>query len=118
MCGVVGLFDLNGQTHFDESVVQAMNESQFHRGPDAGGVHLEQGVAFGHRRLAIIDLSGGAQPLFNEDHSVVVTYNGEIYNFEALSQELKDKNQPYEKWFICNKTASHELKLVNFKYIF
>ena len=91
MCGVVGLFDLNGQTHFDESVVQAMNESQFHRGPDAGGVHLEQGVAFGHRRLAIIDLSGGAQPLFNEDHSVVVTYNGEIYNFEALSQELKDK---------------------------
>jgi len=95
MCGVVGLFDLNGQTHFDESIVQAMNESQFHRGPDAGGVHLEQGLALGHRRLAIIDLSGGAQPLFNEDHSVVVTYNGEIYNFGALSEELKAKGHVF-----------------------
>jgi asparagine synthase (glutamine-hydrolysing) len=89
MCGVVGLFDLNGLADFDEALIHAMNETQFHRGPDAGGIHREAGVAFGHRRLAIIDLSNGAQPLFNEDHSVVVTYNGEIYNFESLSEELK-----------------------------
>jgi asparagine synthase (glutamine-hydrolysing) len=89
MCGVVGLFDLKGLAQFDEALIHSMNESQFHRGPDAGGIHQEPGVAFGHRRLSIIDLSNGAQPLFNEDHTVVVTYNGEIYNFEALSEELK-----------------------------
>jgi asparagine synthase (glutamine-hydrolysing) len=66
-----------------------MNDSQFHRGPDQGALHIEPGVGFGHRRLAIIDLSGGAQPLFNEDRSVVVVYNGEIYNFADLSEELK-----------------------------
>lgn len=66
-----------------------MNEIQFHRGPDEGGLHIEPGLGFGHRRLSIIDLSSGQQPLFNEDHSVVVTYNGEIYNFPELSTELK-----------------------------
>lgn len=66
-----------------------MNEIQFHRGPDEGGLHIEPGLGFGHRRLSIIDLSSGQQPLFNEDHSVVVTYNGEIYNFSKLSSELK-----------------------------
>jgi len=66
-----------------------MNETQFHRGPDEGGLHTEPGVGLGHRRLSIIDLSSGQQPLFNEDHSVVVTYNGEIYNFQELSNELK-----------------------------
>ncbi|MCP4129123.1 MAG: amidotransferase 1, exosortase A system-associated, partial [Gammaproteobacteria bacterium] len=65
-----------------------MNETQFHRGPDEGGMHLEPGLGFGHRRLSIIDLSAGQQPLFNEDNSVVVTYNGEIYNFQELSSEL------------------------------
>ncbi len=66
-----------------------MNETQFHRGPDEGGLHIEPGLGFGHRRLSIIDLSSGQQPLFNEDRTVVVTYNGEIYNFPALTQELK-----------------------------
>jgi asparagine synthase (glutamine-hydrolysing) len=66
-----------------------MNETQFHRGPDEGGLHIEPGVGFGHRRLSIIDISSGQQPLFNEDGTVVVTYNGEIYNFPELSEELK-----------------------------
>ncbi len=65
-----------------------MNESQHHRGPDEGGMHLEPGVGFGHRRLSIIDLSTGQQPLFNEDGSVVVVYNGEIYNYQELIPEL------------------------------
>jgi asparagine synthase (glutamine-hydrolysing) len=89
MCGIVGIFDLNGPGPIDRELLHRMNESQFHRGPDAGGLHLEPGVGLGHRRLSIIDLSSGQQPLFNEDGSVVVTFNGEIYNFPELSDELK-----------------------------
>ena len=65
-----------------------MNESQHHRGPDEGGLHLAPGIGLGHRRLSIIDLATGQQPLYNEDHSVVVVYNGEIYNFQELIPEL------------------------------
>ena len=89
MCGIVGIFDTKGKSSIDEGLLHRMNETQFHRGPDEGGIHVEPGLGFGHRRLSIIDLSSGQQPLFNEDHSVVVTYNGEIYNFQELSEELK-----------------------------
>jgi asparagine synthase (glutamine-hydrolysing) len=65
-----------------------MNETQFHRGPDECGLHFEPGVGLGHRRLSIIDLSTGQQPLFNEDRSVVVVFNGEIYNYGELIPEL------------------------------
>jgi len=65
-----------------------MNEAQRHRGPDAGGIHIEQGIGLGHRRLSIIDRADGQQPLFNEDGSVVVVFNGEIYNYRELHDEL------------------------------
>ena len=89
MCGIVGIFDLNGESAIDRELLHKMNESQFHRGPDAGGLHVERGVGLGHRRLSIIDLSSGKQPMENEDGSVIVTFNGEIYNFSDLSEELK-----------------------------
>jgi len=89
MCGIVGIVDTEGRSPINRELLHAMNESQFHRGPDAGGLHLEPGVGLGHRRLSIIDLSSGKQPMFNEDETVVVTYNGEIYNFPELSEELK-----------------------------
>jgi len=89
MCGIVGILDLRGERAIDEALLASMNETQFHRGPDEGGLHTEPGVGLGHRRLSIIDLSGGHQPLFNEDGSVVVVYNGEIYNFLILVNELK-----------------------------
>ena len=89
MCGITGIFDTQGQAEIDRSLLSRMNETQFHRGPDEGGLHIEPGVGLAHRRLSIIDLSSGQQPLFNEDHSVVVTYNGEIYNFPQLTEELK-----------------------------
>ena len=66
-----------------------MNESQHHRGPDETGTHIAPGVGLGHKRLSIIDLATGQQPLFNEDHSVVIVFNGEIYNYQELIPELQ-----------------------------
>jgi asparagine synthase (glutamine-hydrolysing) len=66
-----------------------MNDTLGHRGPDGDGFYFEPGVGFGHRRLSIIDLEGGKQPIFNEDETVVLTYNGEIYNFRGLAKELQ-----------------------------
>lgn len=88
MCGIVGILDGRKSGFIDRDLLSRMNETQFHRGPDEGGIHTEPGLGFGHRRLSIIDLSSGQQPLFNEDRSVVVTFNGEIYNFRELSEEL------------------------------
>ena len=88
MCGIVGIVDTRGARTIDSALVRRMNETQHHRGPDEGDVHTEPGVGFGHRRLSIIDLSSGQQPLFNEDHSVVVVFNGEIYNYQELMEEL------------------------------
>lgn len=89
MCGITGLFDTRGGTLVDPAVLQRMNDSQLHRGPDEGSLHIEPGLGFGHRRLSIIDVATGQQPLFNEDESVVVIFNGEIYNYQELIPELQ-----------------------------
>ena len=89
MCGITGLFDTRSRRDFDRALLQRMNDSQAHRGPDGEGLHLEPGVGLGHRRLSIIDLATGQQPLYNEDGSVVVVFNGEIYNFQELIPELQ-----------------------------
>jgi asparagine synthase (glutamine-hydrolysing) len=88
MCGVTGIFDIRGRREIDRGLVVRMNESQHHRGPDEGGIFLEPGVALGHRRLSIIDVATGQQPLFNEDGSVAIVYNGEVYNFQEVIPEL------------------------------
>lgn len=74
----------------DMEILQRMNASLFHRGPDGDGFHNRNGVGFGHRRLSIIDLEGGKQPLYNSDESVVVTFNGEIYNFQSVAKSLRE----------------------------
>ncbi|HSD39595.1 MAG TPA: XrtA/PEP-CTERM system amidotransferase [Rhodocyclaceae bacterium] len=89
MCGIAGIFDLKGRREPDRALVQRMNAIQFHRGPDEEGLHVEPGVALAHRRLSVIDLATGQQPLFNEDQSVVVVFNGEIYNYQELIPELQ-----------------------------
>lgn len=89
MCGITGIFDTRGKRDIDRAVLTRMNETQFHRGPDEGGIHVEPGVGLGHRRLSIIDLSTGQQPLYNEDGSVCVVFNGEIYNYQDLIPELQ-----------------------------
>jgi len=89
MCGIAGLFDTRGKCEFAPKLLAHINNIQSHRGPDESGLHLEPGLGFGHRRLSVIDLATGQQPLFNEDHSVVVVFNGEIYNYQQLVPELK-----------------------------
>ena len=84
MCGIAGLFDTLGKREFSSQLLDRINNIQSHRGPDESGLHLEPGLRFGHRRLSVIDLSTGQQPLFNEDHSVVIVFNGEIYNYQEL----------------------------------
>jgi len=89
MCGIVAIFQpLHGAVP-DRGLVARMNDAQWHRGPDEGSTHVEPHVGLGHRRLSVIDVATGQQPLFNEDGSVVVVFNGEIYNFEALTRELE-----------------------------
>ena len=89
MCGITGLFDTRGTRAVSHPVLHRMNNAQAHRGPDEGSLHIEPGLGFGHRRLSIIDIATGQQPLFNEDHSVVVVFNGEIYNYQSLIPELQ-----------------------------
>ena len=89
MCGITGIFEMNGTRAIDERQLQRMNDAQLHRGPDEGSLHREPGLGLGHRRLSIIDVATGQQPLFNEDGSVVVVFNGEIYNYPQLIRELQ-----------------------------
>jgi asparagine synthase (glutamine-hydrolysing) len=90
MCGIAGIFQLHGLTTPEEvGAVRRMMAAQVHRGPDADGVHYDRQVVLGHRRLAIIDLSSAArQPMSNEDATVWIAYNGEIYNHRELRSEL------------------------------
>ncbi len=89
MCGIAGLFHLDTAKPVDPARVKAMTDALAHRGPDGSGVWTARGVGLGHRRLSIIDLGGGAQPMALPDESVVVTYNGEIYNFAEVRAELE-----------------------------
>jgi asparagine synthase (glutamine-hydrolysing) len=90
MCGIAGIFDTRGKRPIDRMLLAQMTEALRHRGPDDYGYHLAPGLGLGHRRLSIIDLSPlGHQPLFNEDGTVAVTFNGEIYNFVELFDRLK-----------------------------
>ncbi len=91
MCGIAGMATLGGALDADApTVVARMSDTLAHRGPDASGQWSDDLVAFGHRRLAIIDLSdAGAQPMLTASDELVITFNGEIYNFEALAQRLE-----------------------------
>ena len=86
MCGITGLLSLD--RNIDLSNIEAMTASLTHRGPDGDGIWLQDRVAIGHRRLAIIDLATGKQPLCNEDETVWITFNGEIYNYLELREQL------------------------------
>ncbi|WP_165314154.1 XrtA/PEP-CTERM system amidotransferase [Vibrio ziniensis] len=90
MCGISGIFNLHKAHSISHGVLQHINNTQSHRGPDDEGYYIDDYVGLAHRRLSIIDLSGGHQPVFNEDKSVCVVFNGEIYNFQPLVNELSE----------------------------
>jgi asparagine synthase (glutamine-hydrolysing) len=93
MCGLTGIFrGFNAAfstAPVDRDLLRRMTNAIAHRGPDAEGSHCEPGIGLGFRRLAIIDLAGGDQPMSNEDGSVILVFNGEIYNFQCLRMELR-----------------------------
>ena len=88
MCGISGIFNYRTGAPVDLALMRAMNDMLVHRGPDDDGYYASGAVALAQRRLSIIDVEGGHQPLSNEDDSIWITYNGEIYNFQPLMKEL------------------------------
>lgn len=89
MCGIAGLVFADPHHPVDRDLLARMTGVMRHRGPDADGFHIGAGVGLGHRRLSIIDLAGGDQPIYNETGSVAVVFNGEIYGFAGLARELE-----------------------------
>ncbi len=88
MCGICGVYNLDGAP-VDTDVLAAMNRTITHRGPDGDGVHISSSIALAMRRLSIIDVAGSDQPLYNEDGSIALVFNGEIYNYPELRSDLQ-----------------------------
>lgn len=95
MCGICGYFNYNHNEPVKPEVIRRMCQTLVHRGPDDEGVFVSQKIGLGHRRLSIIDLSTGRQPIFNEDGSLAIVFNGEIYNFLELRSWLEKKGHTF-----------------------
>lgn len=95
MCGICGVLDYTGGGRVDRRTVEAMSAMLGHRGPDASGYYQDDYAALAHRRLSIIDVEGGAQPMTNEDGTIWIVYNGELYNFRELRVELAGKGHRF-----------------------
>jgi asparagine synthase (glutamine-hydrolysing) len=95
MCGLTGIFEYQRTTEVSKDLVHRMNETIVHRGPDDEGIFVGSGIGLGFRRLSIIDVSGGHQPISNEDGSIWVMLNGEIYNYLELRKELDQKGHKF-----------------------
>jgi asparagine synthase (glutamine-hydrolysing) len=95
MCGFAGYFDLRGERRAKRDLLNRMTDTIIHRGPDSAGCFIEANLGLGFRRLSIIDLKGGDQPLYNEDGSLVLVCNGEIYNYRELKHQLEQKGHVF-----------------------
>jgi len=95
MCGIAGIVSLDPRELVDQARVKRMRDVLRHRGPDGEGLWTEGPVGLGHRRLSIVDVAGGHQPMTNEDETVWITYNGEIYNHAALRPGLEARGHRY-----------------------
>ena len=95
MCGIAGFAFTDPRHPVDRELLRSMTDTLRHRGPDADGAHVGAGVGLGHRRLSIIDLSTGDQPIYNETRTVAIVFNGEIYNFAELARELEARGHTF-----------------------
>jgi len=95
MCGIAGVVSATRESNITEAVVRTMCNQIIHRGPDDEGIFVQEGAGLGMRRLSIIDLSGGHQPVFNEDRSAWIVFNGEIYNFLELRPDLEKRGHKF-----------------------
>ena len=95
MCGIAGIVSAEPEDRIEAATIHRMCDAIVHRGPDDEGIFVKDGAGLGMRRLSIIDLAGGHQPVFNEDRSVWVVFNGEIYNFPELRQELESRGHRF-----------------------
>jgi asparagine synthase (glutamine-hydrolysing) len=95
MCGICGIINLNSSDNVDSDTLKKMGNVLHHRGPDDEGYYCKNNIGLGMRRLSIIDLNTGKQPLFNENGSICVIFNGEIYNFKELQDELIEKGHTF-----------------------
>jgi asparagine synthase (glutamine-hydrolysing) len=95
MCGIVGIVKMNPETTVDGLRLARMRDTLFHRGPDGDGLFVEGPAGLGHRRLSIVDVAGGHQPMPNEDQTVWIVFNGEIYNHASLRPELEARGHRY-----------------------
>jgi asparagine synthase (glutamine-hydrolysing) len=95
MCGICGLFQFDDEREFRPELVHRMTETITHRGPDDEGIYVGRGIGLGFRRLSIIDVAGGHQPISNEDGSIWVMLNGEIYNYPELHRELSGRGHRF-----------------------
>ena len=100
MCGITGLLDLRREP-VDPALVARMNDLIVHRGPDSEGIHADRECAIGMRRLSIIDVSGGAQPLSSADGRLWLVCNGEIYNYRELRAELQARGHVFATHSDC-----------------
>ena len=91
MCGICGILQPDRREPVDAELLRSMNESIRHRGPDEEGFHVDGEVGLGIRRLSIIDLATGRQPLHNEDRTLWLVFNGEIYNYRELRAQLEQR---------------------------
>src|SRR5262245_21657262 len=89
MCGSTGIYHYANEQAVNEVVLRRMTDVIAHRGPDDDGFYITGKVGLGHRRLSIIDVAGGHQPLFNEDGTVAIVFNGEIYNYKDLARTVE-----------------------------
>src|SRR5579864_3988681 len=94
MCGIAGIVGLHRE-RVDSNQLHAMISTLVHRGPDANGVYVENGIGLAHARLSIIDLAGGAQPMSNADSTLWITFNGEVFNYLELREELIQKGHHF-----------------------
>ena len=97
MCGICGVvIGPRSNRTLDQGTVVRMRDVITHRGPDGSGIHMGPGVGLGHRRLSIIDVAGGAQPMYAADHKVTIVYNGEVFNHPTLKAELEAQGHVYQ----------------------